>query len=159
MKLGKMSGILLATAVVGMVGVKAPRAQAGQCTVPGAAGTYGFTLTGVLITPNGPVPIAAVGRASVETSGHVSGTEARSVGGGFANETLSGTLSVNPDCTGSLTVNFYEAGQLVRTSVLSTISVDNQRELRMVQSSLTLPNGVSVPVVVTVNAKKVFVED
>ena len=136
----------------------APLAQANQCTAQNAAGAYGFTLTGVLITSTGPVPIAAVGRASVDISGHVTGTEARSVGGGFANETLSGTVTVNPDCTGSMTINFYEAGQLVRTSVLSIVFVNNQRELQMVQSSLTLPNGVSLPVVITVNAKKIFTD-
>jgi hypothetical protein len=136
----------------------APLAQANQCTAQNAAGAYGFTLTGVLLTSTGPVPIAAVGRASVDISGHVTGTEARSVGGGFANETLSGTVTVNPDCTGSMTINFCEAGQLVRTSVLSIVFVNNQRELQMVQSSLTLPNGVSLPVVITVNAKKIFTD-
>jgi len=136
----------------------APLAQANQCTAQKAAASYGFTLTGVLITAGGPVPIAAVGRASVDISGHVAGTEGRSVGGGFANETLSGTVTVNPDCTGSMTVNFYEAGQLVRTSVLSVVFVNNQQELQMVQSSLTLPNGANVPVVVTVNAKKIFTD-
>ena len=118
----------------------------------------GFTITGVVIPPAGSVPIAAVGRSSVDGSGHVTGTEARNVGGGFASETLSGTFNVNPDCTGTLTLNFYEAGQLVRTSVLSVVSVNNQKELQMVQSSLTLPNGVNVPVVVTANAKKTFTE-
>jgi hypothetical protein len=129
----------------------APLAQANQCTAQNAAGAYGFTLTGVLLTSTGPVP-------SVDISGHVTGTEARSVGGGFANETLSGTVTVNPDCTGSMTINFCEAGQLVRTSVLSIVFVNNQRELQMVQSSLTLPNGVSLPVVITVNAKKIFTD-
>src|SRR5215469_6984632 len=59
-------------------------------------------------TQSGPVPIAAVGRASVDAAGNVTGTEARSVAGGYAEETLSGTISVNPDCTGSMTIRFYE---------------------------------------------------
>jgi hypothetical protein len=79
----------------------APAIQAAQCTLAGSVGNYGFTLTGVLITSTGPVPIAAVGRAHVNTSGQVSGTESRSVSGGFANETLSGTITIHPDCTGS----------------------------------------------------------
>ena len=32
-----------------------PTAQAQQCTLAGAAGTYSFTLTGTLILPGGPV--------------------------------------------------------------------------------------------------------
>ncbi|HEV2101542.1 MAG TPA: hypothetical protein VGR58_02075 [Candidatus Acidoferrum sp.] len=150
--------LLLGTFFLPVVAVVTPVARANQCTALKAAGSYGFTLTGVLITAGGPVPIAAVGRASVDINGHVTGTEARSVGGGFANETLSGTVTVNPDCTGSLTLNFFEAGQLVRTSVLSTVFVNNQQELQMVQSSLTLPNGANVPAVITVNAKKIFTD-
>jgi len=134
-------------------------AQAGQCSQETAAGKYGFTLTGWLILPTGAVPAAAVGQASVDTKGNVTGTEARSVGGGYADESLSGILSVNSDCTGSMTLNFYEGGQLVRTSVLSIVFVDNQRELRMVQKSLTLPNGTPLPVVITVNAKRIKAED
>jgi hypothetical protein len=150
--------VVFATLFAILLASVAPLAQANQCTAQNAAGAYGFTLTGVLITSTGPVPIAAVGRASVDISGHVTGTEARSVGGGFANETLSGTVTVDPDCTGSMTMNFYETGQLVRTSVLSIVFVNNQRELQMVQSSLTLPNGVSLPVVITVDAKKIFTD-
>ena len=67
-----------------------------------------------------------------------------------------GSYAVNPDCTGTLTVKFYESGQLVRTSVMATVLVDNQREVRGVQKSLVLPNGLSLPVVITLEAKKTF---
>ena len=137
----------------------APSAQAKGCTMYGAAGQYAFTLTGVLITPAGAVPAAAVGRATVDFAGHVTGTEARNVGGGYADETFSGTLTVNADCTGSMTLNFYDSGQLVRTSILSIVFEDNQQALRMVQKSLTLPNGTNVPVVITADARKMFTED
>jgi hypothetical protein len=94
---------------------------------------FGFTLTGVVILPTGPVPIAAVGRAALEASGNVTGTESRSVGGGFADETFTGTYTVNADCTGTATLKFYESGQLVRTSVLSIVFDSSAREIRMVQ--------------------------
>jgi hypothetical protein len=140
------------------LGLGAP-ARAAQCSLAGSAGNFGFTLTGVVILPTGPVPIAAVGKATIDAAGNVSGTESRSVGGGFAEETFTGTLTVNPDCTGTLTVKFYESGQLVRTSVVSTVAVDNQREVRGVQKSLVLPNGSSLPVVITLEAKKMFFDD
>jgi len=57
-----------------------------------------------------------------------------------------------------MTLNFYEAGLLVRTSVLSVVFVDNQQELRMVQKSFTLPNGASLPVVITAEAKRLFTD-
>jgi hypothetical protein len=57
-----------------------------------------------------------------------------------------------------MTLNFYEAGTLVRTSVLSVVFVDNQQELRMVQKSFTLPNGANLPVVITAEAKRTFID-
>lgn len=150
--LATFTAILLATIFLSA----APSAHAQQCSSAGVAGKWGFTLTGAVILPTGPVPIAAVGRATIDAAGNASGTEARSVGGGFAEETLTGTLTVNPDCTGTITAKFYESGQLVRTSVVAIVFVDNMKEFRGVQESLVLPNGTSLPVVVTVDAKKIF---
>jgi hypothetical protein len=131
-------------------------AQAGHCSTAASAGNYGFTLTGTVIIPGvGPAPLAAVGRAKLEADGKVSGTEARSVGGEYADETFIGTFSTNSDCTGTTTINFYEAGQLVRISVLSIVVDDDNHEIRMVQKSLTLPNGDVWPVIATVDARKI----
>jgi hypothetical protein len=80
------------------------------------------------------------------------------VGGGFADETFTGTYTVNSDCTGTATLTFYESGQLVRTSILSIIFDGNSREIRMVQKSLQLPNGAFLPVVITVDARKITFE-
>jgi hypothetical protein len=141
-----------------LVGV-APAAQAGQCSLGNSAGSFGFKLSGVVILPTGPVPIAAVGRANLDAAGNVSGAESRSVGGGLAEETFSGTYTVNQDCTGTATLKFYESGQLVRTSILSIVFDNNHREIRMVQKSLQLPNGAFLPVVITVEARRIFTED
>jgi len=148
--------ISLATFCVGM----APAVQAADhCSNAKAAGTWGLTLTGTLILPTGPVPGAAVGRVRIDADGNVSGTEARNVGGGFANETLTGSLTVNSDCTATLTVNIYESGSLVRTSVLAAVFVDDSNNVRMVQESLTLPDGTTIPVVITVDGIRLFPED
>ena len=120
-----MSQKILRCAVLGpalfLLASVAPKAQAAPCSLAGVTGKYGFTLTGTVILPTGAVPIAAVGAATVDTKGNVTGTEARTVGGEYADETMQGTLAVNADCTGTMTVNFYEAGQLVRTSILSLV--------------------------------------
>ena len=79
-------------------------ARANECGASDAAGRWGFTLTGWLILPTGAVPAAAVGEAHIDTKGSVTGTEARNVAGGYADETLSGSLTLNPDCTGTVTV-------------------------------------------------------
>lgn len=143
---------------VALFGLASPAAHAAHCTMSRAVGKYGFTLNGVLITAAGTAPVGAVGTATVDAAGNVTGTEARSIGGSYADETYTGTLAVNSDCTGTLTVNFYESGQLVRTSVLSTVSDDNQKQLRGVQKSLTLPNGAMVPVVLTLESRRMFTD-
>lgn len=129
--------------------------EAAPCSLATVAGNYGFTLTGTLLSPTGPVSLAAIGRASLTAQGNGSGTEARNVGGSFANETLTATFTVNPDCTGAATIMAFESGQLVRTAVVSLVWDDNSNELRQVVQSLTLPGGINVPTVATVEARKI----
>jgi hypothetical protein len=78
------------------------------------------------------------------------------VGGGFANETITGSWTVNSDCTTTITAYIYESGVLVRTSVLSGVFVDHANKLRAVQESLTNPDGTTIPVVITLEGNKVF---
>jgi len=136
-----------------------PVQAAEHCSNAKAAGTWGFTLTGTLILPTGPVPGAAVGRLSVDEAGNISGTEARNVGGGFANETITGSWTVNSDCTATVTANIYESGVLVRTSVLAAVFVDDSGKIRAVQESLTNPDGSTIPVVITLEGNKLFREN
>ena len=129
------------------------------CSLETVAGNWGITLTGTLLLPTGPVPVAAVGTLAVNGAGNISGTEARNVGGGFANETITGTWTVNPDCTGTGIVKIYESGALVRTSGISLVFDENSTEGRLVQQSLTLPDGTIVPAVITGEGKKMFPSD
>ena len=138
----------------------APAAHAAQkCSTAKAAGKWGFALAGPLIPPTGPVPGAAVGILSVDAAGNFSGTEARNVGGGFANETIIGSWTVNSDCTAILTGNIYESGVLVRASVFAFVLVDNLSKIRGVQESLTLPDGTNIPAVITVDGNQLFPDD
>jgi hypothetical protein len=148
--------IFVATLCMGL----ASAAHAAEtCSNAEAAGDWGLTLTGTLILPTGPVPAAAVARARIDAAGNISGTEARNVGGGFANETLTGSWNVNSDCTATLTVNIYESGVLVRTSVLAVVFVNDSSKIRAVQESLTLPDGTPIPVVITLDGNKLFREE
>lgn len=131
-----------------------PDAHAATCSTATVGGNWGFTLSGTLILPSGPVPAAAVARGTADLEGNITGTEARNVGGDYADETVSGNWTVNPDCTGTLTINAYQAGELVRISVLSIVFDENSKQIRMVQKSLTLPDGTQLPVVVTVEGRK-----
>jgi len=129
-------------------------AHAIHCSTAMVAGEWAGTLTGTLLLPTGPVPVAGVVRATVDINGNYTGTEARTIGGGYADETITGSWTVNPDCTGTNTLNAYESGQLVRTSVLTIVFDDNSKQVRMVQKSLTLPDGTQLQVVITVEGRK-----
>jgi hypothetical protein len=137
-----------------LLAVLAPVAHAANCSSATVSGNWGATLTGTLILPTGPAPAAAVLRARVDMEGNINGTEARNVGGDYADETFTGSWTVNADCTGTATASFFENGELVRTSVLSIVFDENSREFRMIQKSLTLPDGTQLPVVITAQGKK-----
>ena len=155
----KVARTTLLIAVAALCLSLAPAAQAAQqCSLAKAAGTWGVTLTGTLFVPN-PVPGGAVGRLTMDAAGNVSGTEARNVGGGFANETITGSWTVNSDCTGTLTANVYESGVLVRASVFAFVLVDNLSKIRGVQESLTLPDNTPIPAVITVDGNMLFPDD
>lgn len=143
-----LSLLVLVTSVV-------PAAHAATCSTAPIAGSWGLTLTGTLILPTGPVPVAAVVNGTIDLQGNASGTEGRTLGGGYADETFSGNLTVNADCSGTATLRFYdEGGQLVRISLLTLVIDDHYQQMRMVQKSLTLPDGTQLPVVVTVEGRK-----
>jgi hypothetical protein len=134
-------------------------AHAQQCSAAGVAGGYGFTITGTLLLARGPVPLAGVGKALLSANGDFSATEARTVGGVFTNETINGTFTVNRDCTGTLTTDVLESGHLVRTGVFSIVFDNNEKEIRAVQESLTMPDGTLVLAVITAEGKKTFSSD
>ena len=127
------------------------------CTSATAAGTFGFTTTGILIlpAPTGPVPVGAVGSITFQLNGDVSGNQDRSVGGAFAHETITGTLTVNPDCTISLLADVFDSsGNLVRTSTIDGVLVNNGKQIRAIFETV-LANGVSLGSVLTVDANRV----
>src|SRR6266853_5980660 len=79
------------------------------CTSATAAGSFGFTTTGTLILPTGPAPVAAVGLVTFDLNGNATGSQDRSVGGSFAHETITGTFTVNRDCTIIVVANVYDS--------------------------------------------------
>jgi hypothetical protein len=126
------------------------------CSVTAVAGEWAYTETGSVIPVGVAIPFAAVARYTLDAGGDLSGTATSSSGGTVANVTLKGTGTVNPDCTGTLTVGVYASGNLVRTATFDVVYVDGSREARAIIASLVLANGTIVPSVLTVDAKKVF---
>ena len=77
-----------------------------KCSASTLRGVYGHHFTGVFfISPSTPVPLASVGRTIFDGAGGITGNDTNSFGGTVASFELTGTYSVNEDCTGTMTVN------------------------------------------------------
>ncbi len=129
----------------------------GTCSMARVAGEWGYTETGTLILPSGAVPFASVGKYTVDPEGNLSGKRNGSEGGKIQEATVKGTATVNSDCTGTIAISLYDpSGNLLNTVVKALVYVDNAREARAIVTSVVLPDGTSVPPVITMNAKKVL---
>jgi hypothetical protein len=148
--------VLAATFALAMAPLQA---QASHCSNASAAGDWAYTYTGPLILPSGAVPAASVGRYNQDAAGNVAGSQTRSVGGDSGVETITGTVSVNKDCTATATIDVYQDGQLQRSAVLAVVYDSNGNHARMIFQSLTLPDGTNLPVVITLDANRLFIKD
>jgi hypothetical protein len=73
----------------------------------------------------------SAGRAVLDAAGNVTGNQTTLIGGGQpSDETISGSFTVNADCTGTAVVNVFQGTTLVRTSFLDIVFVDNMNEAR-----------------------------
>jgi hypothetical protein len=149
MKLNLIRNILGITLLVALAGM-ASTATAHTCSLEGVAGKYGYTSAGTIVTP--PVgPFTAVGHVTFTATGTFSGAQTTSIAGNFFDETVSGTYTVNSDCTGTAIVNVYHGTTLARTTNLNLVWDDDQKEVR----AIFLTPGTAI----TINAKKMFREE
>ncbi len=116
---------LLCSALLGF----AQLVQAHECTVAGAAGSYGYTSSGTIVSP-AVGPFTAVGHATFTVYGTLTAAQTTSIAGNLVDETLQGTFTVNPDCTGTLTVFVYHGSTLARTSKVNMVWDNHQKEAR-----------------------------
>jgi hypothetical protein len=135
------------------------QAEASHCSTAAAAGKWAYTYTGTIFTQNGPLPAAAVGHFTADKAGNLTGSQTRSVAGNSGVEDISGTISVNKDCTATATINVLVNGQLQRTAVLAVVYDNNVNQARGIFQSLVLPDGTNVPVVITTDNTRLFTED
>jgi hypothetical protein len=82
--------------------------------------------------------------------------EINNLGGSAIRETIMGTITVRPDCAGSLVANVYKAGVLVRTSYIHLQYQDGATDLQAIFEKVDLPDNSILPVVITINGKRVF---
>jgi len=145
--------VFVATLVLSMAATA--QAESSACSLARAAGTYGFTDNGTVV---GVGPRIAVGIFTLDAAGNVkNGKATSSLNGSVTGETFSGTYTVNPDCTGTITVDVFNlSGNKILALTLDLVFDDNVRELRAIFTSAALPNGTPLGTVITLDARKLF---
>lgn len=148
------SASLLALLILSFTSVS--QAAGKSCSFSNTNGDWAFTYSGTILLPNGAaVPVASVGRFTAK-DGSLSGTETRSLAGQSADETITGTYTVNADCTASDSFEVFESGTLARRSTVNVVYDDDQRSARGIFTSASLGDGTPLATVITIDAKKIF---
>jgi hypothetical protein len=126
-----------------------------RCSNVTVAGKWGFTTNGTVV---GIGPRDSLGIFTLDEAGNLlNGKATASLNGSITDEAFSGTYTVNPDCTGKLTIEIFDLlGNKILTATLAIVFDDNVRELRAMFTSAVLPNGTPLATVITVQAKRVF---
>jgi len=146
------AGSLLAMLNTGSVQA-ASAMEGGGCTLGSVAGRFGFTYSGVAILPTGAVPVSSVGSFRTDASGNFVGSESNNTGGNSADESIQGTITVKPNCSGELVAKVYSGGMLVRTSYVHLQYENNANEVLGIFEKVVLPDNSILPVVITIDGK------
>src|ERR1019366_6547685 len=81
-----------------------PQIGGGACTNAILNGTYYYVLAGDLTSGGGVYPYAELGKLVADGQGNASGKSQASEGGSLSNYSLAGKYSVQPNCSGTLTL-------------------------------------------------------
>jgi hypothetical protein len=102
-----------AIAITGLALGMAPAAKADDkgCSNATLQGTFAFTSTGFITAPPAFAgPVGEVGTQTFDGRGGTTGAATLSQNGNIVPVTLTGTYTVNPDCTGTFTVQVAPGG-------------------------------------------------
>ena len=101
------------------------------CSNASLQGSFGFTAEGTLLALPPPFagPFAETGRQTFDGTGNTDATGTLSANGNIVRVTVQGTYAVNPDCTGSMTLDIlpFEA-----TATFDFVIDDDGAELRAI---------------------------
>jgi len=128
------------------------RADNDHCSLKRAAGKWSFTDNGTVV---GVGPRVAVGILTLDSAGNVSnGLATSSLNGAVAQETFSGTYTVNADCTGTINVTISSGGVELFVITLNSSFDGDMKHIRAIFTSVVEPNGTSLPTVIALDGKK-----
>lgn len=110
-----------------------------RCNENTLGGSYGTNISGTFLLPPAPgstnpptaIPIASVGRLVFDGVGNVWGKDTNSFGGDVTRYPVSGTYTVDRDCTGTLTLNLSN-GFVINNDL---VIVDGGKEVFMIETN------------------------
>jgi hypothetical protein len=149
--------VILSTATLYMGMTATAQAQGPACSLALTAGKWGFTTNGTVV---GIGPRASLGILPLDAAGNVlNGTATSSLNGSVTRETFSGTYTVNPNCTGTISVDVFNlSGTKILTITGDLVFDDNVQEIRSIFTSAVLPDGTPLGTVITLDAKRLFTQ-
>jgi hypothetical protein len=102
-----------------------------RCSVHSLVGNFGLTVTGQnILPPSTAIPIATVGVVNFDGEGALSGNVTTSFGGNVGNVSITGTYTMQSNCTGTFGVVFDNGFVISNSFVL----VDEGREMLFIQT-------------------------
>ena len=118
-------------------------------------GDYGAKIEGTLLGPNWAVRTLVLfrfdGHGNVTSFGHpvVNGAPPAEEWAETA-----GTYTVNPDCTGTISVEIFASGTEILAVTLSIAFDEDMKHMRGIFTSAATPNGTQLPTVINLDARK-----
>jgi hypothetical protein len=110
---------------------KASILLAPRCSVRSISGNYGMTVTASnLIAPGTSIPIVAVGLVNFDGDGRLTGIATTSFGGNVGSDSVTGTYTVESNCTGTFSVTFSNGFTINHNLVV----VDEGKEIIFIQT-------------------------
>ena len=145
--------LLIACATVLIVCTVAPPAFAGACSYSRAAADWIFTDNGTVV---GIGPRAAFGKFKLNAAGDLlNGAATSSLNGTVADETFYGTYTVNPDCTGTISIQIFSAATELFAVTVKMVFDEKMEHLNGIFTSVVPPgSATSLPTVVAVEARR-----
>jgi hypothetical protein len=147
------SGLAVVFAIALMAGLAPPaHADDHQCSLARSAGKWSFTDSGTVVDVG---PRTAVGVFKLDGAGNLqNGLATSSLNGSTADETFSGTYTVNPDCTGTLSVEIFVSGVELFAVTLNLAFDEDMKQMRGIFTSAVEPNGTTLSTVIGLEARK-----
>lgn len=139
--------------IVAILGIPAAaQAEESSCSLHRAAATWNFTDSGTVI---GVGPRVAFGKFTLTADGRLlNGVATSSLNGVIAEETFYGTYTVNPDCSGTISIEIFSGDTELLAVSVNILFGDRMQRVNGIFTSVMTPGGVSLSTAIAVEGRR-----